>query len=76
MKMHIFLKMNYYLKGHPSSYKTTFMPNLYSTFVYKTILIKICLNANIIETHFSIKLYMYDLKSCFYFMVKFCDFLL
>ena len=26
MKTQIFLKMKYYLKGHPRSYKTTFMP--------------------------------------------------
>ena len=41
-----------------------------STFVYGPILIKICMNANIMKTHFSINLYH------FYVMEKFCDFIL
>ena len=47
-----FHKMQYDLKDHPSSYKTTFSP-----FVDGPILIKICMKANIMKTQFFHKLY-------------------
>ena len=53
MKTQIFDKMKDDLKGHPRSYKTTFMPKTFysSTFVYGLILMKSCMNANIMKTH-------------------------
>ena len=44
--------MKYDLKGHSRSYKTTFMPNHSSTFVYGPIFMKICMNANIMKTQY------------------------
>ena len=64
--------MKYNIKGYPRSYKTTFIQNHSSTFVYGPILLKISMNANIIYTQFFYK--FYDLKSHFYVMEKLCDF--
>ena len=47
-----------------------------STFVYYGLLLMICMNANIMKTHFFIKSIIYDLKCYFYVKEKFCDFLL
>jgi hypothetical protein len=52
MKTQFFHKMKYDLKGHPRSYKTTFMQNHSSTFVYGPILMKICMNADIIKMQY------------------------
>ena len=50
MKTQIFDKMK--LPGHPRSYKTTLCQNQSSTFVYGLFLMEICMNANIMKTHF------------------------
>ena len=46
--------------------------NLSSLFVYGQIVIKICMNANIMETQFFHEI-IYDLKYNFYIMEKFYD---
>ena len=45
-----------------------------STFVYEPILMKICMNANIMKTQFFHRI-IYDLKCHFYIMKKFVTFL-
>ena len=67
MKTQIFHKMKYDLKGHPRSYKTILCQNQSSICVYGPFLVKICMNANIMKTHFFHKCH-------FYFMENFCDF--
>ena len=73
MKTNFFHKMKYDLKGHPMSYKTTFMPKCSNSFVYVPILIKISMNANILKT----QIFQRSNMTChFYVIEKFCDFLL
>ena len=52
MKTQLFDKMRYDLKDHSRSHKTPgpLCQNYSSTFVHGPILIKICMNANIIKT--------------------------
>ena len=54
------------------SYKSTFMPNHSSTFVYEPILMNICMNDNIMKTHFHE--IIYDLKGHFYVIRSFVIF--
>ena len=54
--------MKYDLKGHPRSYKTTFMPK---SFVSGPILIKICMNANIMKTTFFHECHFYIIEKFF-----------
>ena len=44
--------------------------------IYGPILIKICMNVNIMRTHFFSHKIIYDLKCDYHIMEKFCDFLL
>ena len=55
------------IQGH---IRILFCQNHSSTFVYGTILMKICMNANFMKSEDTI----YDLKCHFYVMEKFCDF--
>ena len=54
MMTQIFHEIRYDLKGHPRSYKTKFMANSSSTFVYGPILMKICMNANFMKTQLNV----------------------
>ena len=54
--------MKYDLKGLPRSYKTTFMPK---SFVSGPILIKICMNANIMKTKFFHECHFYIIEKFF-----------
>ena len=65
--------MKYDLKGHPRSYKTSFVHYHFSTFVYGPILMKIYMNANITKTQFFHKI-IYGLNFHFYVMKKFVIF--
>ena len=44
--------MKYDLKGHPRSYRPPLCQNHSSIFVYGPILMKICMNSNIMKTQF------------------------
>ena len=70
MMTQFFHKMKYDLKGH-------IRPLLYQkrsrTFVYEPILTKICMNANIMKTHFFLKS-IYDLKCHCCIMEEFCNY--
>ena len=69
MKTQICHKVKFDLKGHPRS---LLCKKKSRTFVYGPILIKICINANIMKTHFFNKI-IHDLKCYFYVMEKFCN---
>ena len=73
MKTQIFHEFKYDLKGHPWSYRPLLCQNHSSSFIYGSILIKICMNANIMKKHFFHKI-VYDLKCHFYVIKKFWDF--
>ena len=57
MKTQFFDKMKYDLKGHPRSYKTTFMQKSFQYIRLWTDFDQICVNANIMKTNLAFKDY-------------------